>query len=170
MAVGSTPNRSKTASGEPTEGQLPEKDKKENKTLFLALIVVFVLLSGAASYVMVQHWFDDIYKAFKLSRTENTHMVEFKRMTINVGTHPNQRLILISMTLEVASSADARLLEQRHMQFLDLINSIVASKQVSELASNDGREELRNELLFIINDRLQHSSLKNIYFPEYVIQ
>lgn len=170
MADESTPNLSKSASEELTEEQLLEKKQKKNKILFAALIAVFVLLSGAASYVLVQHWFDDIYKAYKFSRPESTHMVEFNRLTINVGRHPNQRIIMISITLEVASRTDANTLEERSSQFLDMINSLTASKEISVLTTNNGREELRNELLFMINERLQYSSLKNVYFSEYVIQ
>lgn len=157
------------ASEELAKEQLQAKNKKK-KVLFIAMTVGLVVVSGMISHMLVQQWFDDIYKAYQLSRSDNTHLVEFRRIVVNIGGSQNQRILLISMTLEVASKADASLLEERNSQFLDMINTLTASKKISELSTHEGREELRNELLYLINERLQHSSLMNIYFSEYVIQ
>lgn len=154
----------------PSAEDVNESANKSSKLVFISITATLVIISGIVSYLLVQQWFDDIYKAHQKGQSAKTELVEYQRVIVNIGTTQSQRILMLSITLEVRSASDAEFLRARRSQFYDMIHTMASRKRVSELITLEGREELRNELIFLLNERLPDNSLINLYFSEYVIQ
>jgi flagellar FliL protein len=76
----------------------------------------------------------------------------------------------VSVDVGVTDVKAVKEVEEHKPQVLDLLITVLASKDVGELSSIEGRGELKEELLTGIRDGLGLEAVRRIYFTEFVIQ
>lgn len=52
----------------------------------------------------------------------------------------------------------------------DIITSIVGSRSVEQVATTEGREALKQELMAAINKEIHHEQVQNVYFVTFITQ
>ena len=74
------------------------------------------------------------------------------------------------MKLEVGSDDDQDLLEEHTPQIRDTVLLLLSSLTFKEINSMEGKLELKQSLIFQINQVLGADRVKKIYFSEFVVQ
>ena len=91
-------------------------------------------------------------------------------MIVNVAGTAGTRYLMSSITI-VGTHADLKaVVEENKDQLLDLANSALASKTISDLEKPGSRNQLRSELMSIFNNALGGTIVQEIYFTEFAIQ
>jgi flagellar basal body-associated protein FliL len=156
------------------EGEAAERAPGSSKKIvFIVSLILLAGIGGTGGYFLTGVVFDDLYRSFSKEEDPVPEMVEFSGIVVNPTESResrNARMVMISMTLEVMDPLDAAFLKANNAKMRDMIISLLASKTTSELSTFQGRELVRNELTFLINEKMENKSLNAIYFSEYVLQ
>ena len=81
-----------------------------------------------------------------------------------------KRYLKVTMKLEVGSDDDQDLLEEHTPQIRDTVLLLLSSLTFKEINSMEGKLELKQSLIFQINQVLGADRVKKIYFSEFVVQ
>ena len=97
-------------------------------------------------------------------------MVEMDDFTVNLLNENGKRYLRTKINLELDSEDLMPEIEKKIPVLRDIIIQILASKQVEEITTKDGKERLKDELVKVINRALIDGQIKNVYFTTFVIQ
>ena len=61
-------------------------------------------------------------------------------------------------------------IDARRPKIDDIVTSLLSSKTFNDIATIEGKEELKQELMTAINDSLGYQAVVNVYFTDFVIQ
>ena len=92
------------------------------------------------------------------------------KVIVNVAGSMGARYLMTSFTLAGTSVEFKNLMEANKDQLLDLANTAMASKTISDLEKPGARNQLRTELISIINNALGEGLVQEIYFTEFAVQ
>lgn len=96
--------------------------------------------------------------------------VQLSKLIVNVSGSMGTRYLMSSLTL-AGSHADLKtIVEENKDQLLDLANTTLASKTITELERPGSRNQLRSELMSVFNHALGGNLVQEIYFTEFAIQ
>jgi flagellar FliL protein len=96
--------------------------------------------------------------------------VPITKVIVNVAGSMGARYLMASFTL-VGTHADFKtVIEENKDQLLDLANTAMASKTITELEKPGARNQLRAELMSIFNNALGGGIIQEIYFTEFAVQ
>lgn len=95
---------------------------------------------------------------------------QISKVIVNVAGSMGSRYLMASFTL-VGTQADFKdTLDENKDQLLDLANTTLASKTISELEKPGARNQIRAELISIFNNALGGNYIQEIFFTEFAIQ
>jgi len=97
-------------------------------------------------------------------------IVLMENVVVNLQGDGRTHFLKVAPGLEVANAEAATEIEERMPELRDLVISHFASRGVTEVIGREGREQVKQELLADINNRLQHGQVLNIYFSDFVVQ
>jgi flagellar basal body-associated protein FliL len=80
------------------------------------------------------------------------------------------RYLMTSFTLVGTANDFKTVVEENKDQLLDLANTAMASKSISDLEKPGARNQLRSELISIFNNALGGGFVQEIYFTEFAVQ
>lgn len=92
------------------------------------------------------------------------------KIIVNVAGTSGSRYLMTSFTLSGTQPDFKNVLEENKDQLLDLANSAMASKTISDLEKPGARNQLRAELISIINNALGKDIVQEIFFTEFAVQ
>lgn len=92
------------------------------------------------------------------------------KVIVNVAGSMGTRYLMTSFTLVGTANDFKGVLEENKDQLLDLANSAMASKTISDLEKPGARNQLRAELISIFNNALGNNLVQEIYFTEFAVQ
>jgi len=96
--------------------------------------------------------------------------VPITKVIVNVAGSMGARYLMASFTL-VGTQADFKtIVEENKDQLLDLANTAMATKTITELEKPGARNQLRAELMSIFNNALGGGIIQEIYFTEFAVQ
>jgi flagellar protein FliL len=81
-----------------------------------------------------------------------------------------RRYVRVSLSLGVPTAKDVHEVEESKAQLLDLVIAVLASREAEALATEEGREKVKAELLERIHHELKLEHVARVYFTEFVIQ
>ena len=55
-------------------------------------------------------------------------------------------------------------------KILDLLTSLIGSRSVEEVATTEGREKLKDDLVVALNKEFKHEKVENVYFATFITQ
>lgn len=97
-------------------------------------------------------------------------MYEMKDFTVNLLNEGGRRYLRTKIDIEMNSENLMPELDKKNALVRDTIIQILSSKQIEEIATIDGKERLKDELVKAINRLLIDGQVKNVYFTNFVIQ
>jgi flagellar FliL protein len=96
--------------------------------------------------------------------------VAITKVIVNVAGTMGARYLMASFTLAGTQADFKTIIEENRDQLLDLANTAMASKTITELEKPGARNQLRAELLSIFNNVLGSGVIQEIYFTEFAVQ
>lgn len=97
-------------------------------------------------------------------------VLPLENLVLNPANSGGSRYLLMSITIESADDKAVKALEARDAELKDLILTTLSKKTVDELSDVSGREKIKAELIAAILERFGKGSVKQLYFPQFVIQ
>lgn len=96
--------------------------------------------------------------------------VPITKLLVNVAGTMGTRYLMTSLTL-VGNTADFKSkIDDNKDQLMDLATTTLSSKTISDLEKPGARNEIRSELLTVLNNALGGSVIQEIYITELAIQ
>jgi flagellar FliL protein len=92
------------------------------------------------------------------------------KVIVNVAGSMGTRYLMTSFTLVGTANDFKTVVEENKDQLLDLANTAMASKSISDLEKPGARNQLRSELISIFNNALGGGFVQEIYFTEFAVQ
>ena len=145
----------------------------KKRGLLIPLIIGVVVLAGLGAGA----WFFVMPKFFGTAQAKPVAPPEPQvKVTVPLGPvvvnlkGEARRYLRVNVTLGLASSADAKHVEEHKSQLLDLLISSFSAAEIETLMSEDGKSELKDDLLERMHDELQLKKIVKLYFTEFVIQ
>ena len=96
--------------------------------------------------------------------------VPIAKVIVNVSGSGGARYLMTSFTLVGSHNDFKTTIDENKDQLLDLANSALASKTISDLEKPGARNLLRAELMSIFNNALGSGLVQEIYFTEFAVQ
>lgn len=93
-----------------------------------------------------------------------------QNFVVNLSDTGGKRYLKTKIELEFTQQTLKEELTARLPQLRDLALFLLSSKTFDQVQDIDGKIDLKNELIFRINQVLTNGKIKNLYFTEFVIQ
>jgi flagellar FliL protein len=89
---------------------------------------------------------------------------------VNLADEAGGRYLKVKFEMELNSKDLISEVEKRMPQLTDSVIMLLSSKRYKDIASYEGKDRLRNEILLRLNSFLTTGFIKKIYFTEFVMQ
>ena len=96
--------------------------------------------------------------------------VPITKVIVNVAGSMGARYLMASFTLAGTNADFKTVIEENKDQLLDLANTALSSKTITDLEKPGARNQLRAELMSIFNNALGNGIVQEIYFTEFAVQ
>ncbi len=93
-----------------------------------------------------------------------------KAFIVNLADEPTGRYLKVRFEMELDSRAVLPEIEKRMAQLTDSVIMLLSGKTSKEIATYEGKDRMRNELLLRLNSFLRTGSIRKIYFTEFMMQ
>lgn len=93
-----------------------------------------------------------------------------ENLVLNPASSGGSRYLLMSIAIESADAKAVAALTLRDAELKDLILTTLSKKTVDELSDVAGRERIKTELISAITERFGKAAVRQLYFPQFVIQ
>ena len=166
------PEPAKTAPPAPApQGMTPMKLVIIGVPLFLVqLAVVYFLVAKFVAPGSPAPAPEQAKAAEQKEGTEAKSIYVVKDVIVNPAGTNGTRFLLTTVGFEVNGVEREKELEKMEVQVRDVLNTILTSKGLEDLAGNEQREALRKEILQKVSTMLPAGSLTNVYFSKFIIQ
>lgn len=170
---------------EETEQQQPQNLQDSSKTDSIPVVAIpgsksktygnifllSMLLIGEAvlAYWLVAANYDQLHEWVYGSPPDFAGYYEIEDVVINPAETEGQRVLLVSIGLEVANDDHLEEIEQYEVAIRDAMINMLSRRTVPELSSTDEREDIKQEMGIMINEILGKRSVRNLFFTEYVM-
>jgi flagellar FliL protein len=101
---------------------------------------------------------------------ESLQFFKIDPIIVNPANSNGERYLKAVVALETYEPKVSAELELRLPQIKNQINSILSSKTISQMQTNEDRERLRREIQNRVNGLLVRGRVSNVYFEEFVYQ
>lgn len=98
-----------------------------------------------------------------------THIFKIEDIIVNPAGTGGQRIMLVSLGIDVESEEGIKTLEGKVVIVKDMIIETMSSKTMAELGEIGFKEILKAELITRLNELIKDVKVNNIYFDKYVI-
>jgi len=154
------------------EGLAPKKTKK---TLIILIVIVLTLITACATgYFMFFNNNKTSQPKVKVETEKPPVFIPLESFTVNLQPYPSEQYLQISMTLQVKESADEELIKLHMPEIRNRIILLLSNKQAAEIASNEGKKILTNEIVECIKTSFSGSAtpqkINAVFFTSFIIQ
>lgn len=162
---------------EKTEGEEKAAEAKGGgfKKLIVLLIVV-VVLGGGGFYVWKSGLLTGSAKKKAMAATAAQPKLEIgptrsmDTFIVNLADPSGKRYLKVKMDLELSDEKLIPEMDKRLPQLRDAILTTLSSKTFEDIAGQDGKIQLRAEMMAMLNQVLKSGKITNIYFTEFIVQ
>ncbi len=95
-------------------------------------------------------------------------LVPLDTFLVNLAGSRGQKLVKVDMELEVSNTAVEKEINTIMPKIRDIIIIILSSKTYAQIATAQGKDELRNEIRDKVNLFLTKGRIKRVYFTEFI--
>lgn len=160
---------------------------KAKKTILLVLVVVLGIALGGAGGVMMagpllagsappatadsaQAGEDEHEEEAKADSSAPTVVYMVENLVLNPAGTNGSRFLLLTVGLAVPDEAASQALQARDPELRDVVIRHLGSKSVETLADITRRDSIKVELKAALVERFGKKSVRDVYFPQFVIQ
>lgn len=157
---------------------IEESDHGGKKPIIYLLVLLAVLIAlGAAAYkflildgrsadeVRAEHFFDAIKDAEAVGV-----QYELGTFIVNLTDKGADRYLKVTVVLDLQDKAVQEEVAQRLPKIKDAVRTLLFTKNSDEMKRAEGIEVLKEDVIKRINAILPIGGVKNVYFPDFVIQ
>jgi flagellar protein FliL len=157
--------------------------KKKSPMLIIVLLVCVVAGGGAGAFVAAPMLFgsDASVEAAgeavgeppsgRASGREGPPILyAIDNLVLNPKGTNGTRFLMVSAAFELSDGRVADQIRSREPEIRDILIRTFGQRTVEELADLDQREQLREDVRQVLEDRLQRGSIRRVYLPQFVIQ
>lgn len=153
----------------------PEKKSRFKALKFQSIGKYFllVLVLGVQAYIaytIVEKNYASLYNYTNSFFPETKGEYELEKIIVNPADTNGQRYLLVEISLELRDKEDEELIASSHSKIRNNLIEYLSSLSVTELQGRDRKENLRLELVRIINSTIDKRSVRNLYYSKYVMQ
>ncbi|MSU62192.1 MAG: flagellar basal body-associated FliL family protein [Pedosphaera sp.] len=102
--------------------------------------------------------------------SKTKYAVPMSKMIVNIAGTMGTRYLMVSVTLVGKDSKFKKKIEDEKDQLLDLATGTLSGKTIAELEKPGARNQIRTELMSVLNNALGGSLIREIYITELAIQ
>ncbi len=95
-------------------------------------------------------------------------VVPLETFIVNLAGAKGRKVLKVNMELEAKGADVIQEIDNRKAQIRDFIIIILSSKTYEEVATKEGKDQLRNEIRDNINTFLVKGKIANVYFTELI--
>lgn len=147
---------------------IPKTFRKSYGNTFL--IVAILIAEAIAAYTVVALNYSGMYQWVYGYSPGLGVMYEIPDITINPAQSGGQRYLVVSIGLQLRNEDDLIDLQRKEVIIKDAIISTLGKKTVPELAQIETRTELKQEIGILINQIMNKSAVRNLFFTQFVMQ
>lgn len=151
---------------EPVE-QAPPPKKSKMKLILLAVLAILVLGGGAFAYFIFSD--DPTPKKPEQHRAERAIM-PMEPFLVNLADKDVRRYLKIKIDLEVENEKVAKEMEKLMPRIRDQIIFLLSSKTYQDIATPEGKNELKKEIMTRLVALPPGKKITGAYFTEFVAQ
>jgi flagellar protein FliL len=176
-----------------TEEEVPSAEKKVSapeaqKPLLLIIVVVLNMLVMASVTMILWTSYkaeknkpklEDVVQGEKESQDRKTaddsgedyigKLVPMETFLVNLAGTRGNKLVKISMDLEVDGPKVEDEIDKRKPQIRDIIIILLSSKTYDQMTTKEGKEKLRDEVRDTVNSFLTKGQIKKVYFTDFIV-
>lgn len=162
------------------EGAETPQPKKKGSLLkkIILLVVVLLVLGGGGLYVYLEFFDQSVESeghAEKPSKKEKEgegvgHMMHLETFLVNLADSEGRRYLKVKIDLEVAGEKELKELEKVNYKIRDAVILILSTKTFKDVASAEGKQNLRQEILEKLKILPGGKKITGAYFTEFVAQ
>ncbi|GAB4333709.1 MAG: hypothetical protein Kow0099_05590 [Candidatus Abyssubacteria bacterium] len=104
------------------------------------------------------------------SQLESLAFFSIEPLIVNPAMSNGERFLKATVSLETHDPKVLEELNKRLPQIKNQINSVLSSKTIDQMQTNEDRERLRREIQNRVNALLLTGNISNVYFEEFVCQ
>jgi flagellar protein FliL len=101
---------------------------------------------------------------------EGSNYFNIESIVVNPAETGGTRYLSCGISFEMANAEDVKVFESKAAQVKDILITILSSKTVDELADIRQRNQMRRQILAIINRFLAPTQAKAVYLTDFVLQ
>lgn len=134
------------------------------------LIILLFVGQAFLAYTVVSKNYEKTYSFIHNFGSEEVGMHTLEKLIVNPAETNGQRYLLVEITLELVNKDDIKLVQQNSSKIRHDLIEFLSSRDVDQLGGLKEKEELRVELVKIINNAIGVRSVRNLYYTKYVMQ
>lgn len=163
---------------EKTEAAAPAKKKNKVKLIMLAVGVGTMLGGGGLFFVMKgspkqeekKAEADQAEEKKDLGTEKTRRIVTLKPIIVNVRDTRLTRYLKVAIGLETNSEDVIEEVNKLMYPINDFLVDRLSNVRIEELDNTAGRNKLKRELMYGLNELLDKGVVTNLYFSEFVVQ
>lgn len=155
----------------------------------IALIIILILVIAAGGYFLYQNSMNANNQAANANganmveerKYKDSYKVQINDMVLNItNSKGREKLMKLSFTMDSIEDDIEQLMDENKPEIIDLVISLISSRNSEELLTVGGKELLKEELIQEINNILNRAigdnssykkdNVKNIFFTAFVIK
>ncbi len=134
------------------------------------LFVLLLIIQSFVAYTIVERNYESIYSYTTSFFPTESGKYELEQIIVNPADTNGQRYLLVELSLELVDKEDEQLIEANISKIRNNLIEYLSSRSVSQLEGIEKKENLRLELVSIINSTIERRSVRNLYYSKYVMQ
>ncbi|MEX0722413.1 MAG: flagellar basal body-associated FliL family protein [Gracilimonas sp.] len=149
--------------------------RKGGKSKFLSigkyfLVILFFAGQGYLAYAIVDKYYPDVYETVNSKSPGDYGTYDMEELVINPANTNGKRYLLVEISLELDDKAHIQTLNNHKMKLKQEMIEALSKRTIPELIKVEERDQLRYELMDLINSVIEARSVRNLYFTKYVMQ
>lgn len=170
----------------PAESAPAASGSGQKPILLIALAVINMIVVGAVGFMLFKNRqmeaqkpsIEQVLQGEKETQDQEAEeqqqasavgaVVPLETFIVNLAGSKGRKVAKVNMELEIKGEAVAAEIEKRKAQVRDIIIIVLSSKTYEEVASREGKDNLRNEIREMVNSFLTSGKITNVFFTEFI--
>ncbi|MAO63677.1 MAG: hypothetical protein CL666_01625 [Balneola sp.] len=152
-----------------------KKSRKGGTSKFLSigkyfLVILFFVGQGVLAYAVVDKFYPKVYRSMNEKTPADFATYELEELVVNPANTNGKRYLLVEISLELSDQTHISVLQAKNNRLKQELIETLSIRTIPELVKVETRDELRLELIHVINSIIEERSVRNLYFTKYVMQ
>lgn len=134
------------------------------------LVLLFFATQGLLAYLLVDEYYPMVYEQMNKKTPADFVTYQMEELVVNPANTNGKRYLMVEISLELDDKTIIPVIEQHKLRLKQDIMETLSARSIPELVKVSERDQLRIELITLINSVIGARSVRNLYFTKYVMQ